>query len=183
MCCAESAPVMTECCVRLVSSALSAAAGRGKLEVCQMLLELGSSVAQPNRRGVLPLFSSVRQGHWQVTDEPWSPASSPQSAPARFSCTLSSRSWICWCRTEQMWTWLINKAVLRSWWRPQKGIWTRWSSSWLRVKHAYLYGTETQFNEACMKFTSCLYLYSQTKTYSDTRYNFLYFFTSGCRTL
>uniref|UniRef100_A0A9J8AYB1 Tetratricopeptide repeat, ankyrin repeat and coiled-coil containing 2b n=2 Tax=Cyprinus carpio TaxID=7962 RepID=A0A9J8AYB1_CYPCA len=49
-------------------TALSAAAGRGKLEVCQMLLEQGSSVAQPNRRGVLPLFSSVRQGHWQTVD-------------------------------------------------------------------------------------------------------------------
>ncbi|XP_016343590.1 protein TANC2-like isoform X1 [Sinocyclocheilus anshuiensis] len=47
-------------------TALCAAAGRGKLEVCQMLLEQGSSVAQPNRRGVLPLFSSVRQGHWQT---------------------------------------------------------------------------------------------------------------------
>uniref|UniRef100_A0A8C1QC39 Tetratricopeptide repeat, ankyrin repeat and coiled-coil containing 2 n=1 Tax=Cyprinus carpio TaxID=7962 RepID=A0A8C1QC39_CYPCA len=64
----ETVPVMTERSLRLVSSALSAAAGRGKLEVCQMLLEQGSSVAQPNRRGVLPLFSSVRQGHWQTVD-------------------------------------------------------------------------------------------------------------------
>ncbi|XP_073774154.1 protein TANC2 isoform X4 [Danio rerio] len=49
-------------------TALSAAAGRGKLEVCRLLLEQGSAVAQPNRRGVLPLFSSVRQGHWQIVD-------------------------------------------------------------------------------------------------------------------
>ncbi|XP_052467037.1 protein TANC2 isoform X2 [Carassius gibelio] len=49
-------------------TALSAAAGRGKMEVCQLLLEQGSSVAQPNRRGVVPLFSSVRQGHWQIVD-------------------------------------------------------------------------------------------------------------------
>uniref|UniRef100_A0A672P161 Tetratricopeptide repeat, ankyrin repeat and coiled-coil containing 2 n=1 Tax=Sinocyclocheilus grahami TaxID=75366 RepID=A0A672P161_SINGR len=48
--------------------ALSAAAGRGKLEVCRLLLEQGSAVAQPNRRGVVPLFSSVRQGHWQIVD-------------------------------------------------------------------------------------------------------------------
>ncbi|XP_026133246.1 protein TANC2-like isoform X2 [Carassius auratus] len=49
-------------------TALTAAAGRGKLDVCQMLLEQGSSVTQPNRRGVCPLFSSVRQGHWQTVD-------------------------------------------------------------------------------------------------------------------
>uniref|UniRef100_A0A8C2JJ84 Tetratricopeptide repeat, ankyrin repeat and coiled-coil containing 2 n=1 Tax=Cyprinus carpio TaxID=7962 RepID=A0A8C2JJ84_CYPCA len=50
-------------------TALSAAAGRGKMEVCRLLLEQGSAVAQPNRRGVVPLFSSVRQGHWQVIDK------------------------------------------------------------------------------------------------------------------
>ncbi|XP_066518825.1 protein TANC2 isoform X2 [Hoplias malabaricus] len=49
-------------------TALTAAAGRGKLDVCRLLLEQGSSVAQPNRRGLVPLFSAVRQGHWQVVD-------------------------------------------------------------------------------------------------------------------
>ncbi|TSL75272.1 Protein TANC2 [Bagarius yarrelli] len=49
-------------------TALTAAAGRGKLDVCRMLLERGSVVSQPNRRGVLPLFSSVGQGHWQIVD-------------------------------------------------------------------------------------------------------------------
>lgn len=48
--------------------ALTAAAGRGKLEVCRLLLEQGAAVAQPNRRGVVPLFSAVRQGHWQVSE-------------------------------------------------------------------------------------------------------------------
>lgn len=47
--------------------ALTAAAGRGKLEVCRLLLEQGAAVAQPNRRGAVPLFSTVRQGHWQVS--------------------------------------------------------------------------------------------------------------------
>lgn len=47
-------------------SALTAASGRGKLEVCRLLLEQGAAVAQPNRRGIVPLFSAVRQGHWQV---------------------------------------------------------------------------------------------------------------------
>lgn len=46
--------------------ALTAASGRGKLEVCRLLLEQGAAVAQPNRRGIVPLFSAVRQGHWQV---------------------------------------------------------------------------------------------------------------------
>lgn len=51
----------------LLSTALTAAAGRGKLDVCRLLLEQGAAVAQPNRRGVVPLFSAVRQGHWQVS--------------------------------------------------------------------------------------------------------------------
>ncbi|XP_043911147.1 protein TANC2 [Protopterus annectens] len=49
-------------------TALTAAAGRGKLEVCRLLLEQGAAVSQPNRRGVVPLFSAVRQGHWQIVD-------------------------------------------------------------------------------------------------------------------
>ncbi|XP_060719855.1 protein TANC2 isoform X2 [Tachysurus vachellii] len=49
-------------------TALTAAAGRGKLDVCRMLLEQGSEAAQPNRRGVVPLFSAVSQGHWQIVD-------------------------------------------------------------------------------------------------------------------
>ncbi|XP_074796898.1 protein TANC2 isoform X8 [Natator depressus] len=49
-------------------TALTAAAGRGKLEVCRLLLEQGAAVAQPNRRGVVPLFSAVRQGHWQIVE-------------------------------------------------------------------------------------------------------------------
>ncbi|KAG9343819.1 hypothetical protein JZ751_013200, partial [Albula glossodonta] len=49
-------------------TALTAAAGRGKLEVCRLLLEQGAAVAQPNRRGIVPLFSTVRQGHWQIVD-------------------------------------------------------------------------------------------------------------------
>ncbi|KAF0025744.1 hypothetical protein F2P81_022625 [Scophthalmus maximus] len=28
----------------------------------------GAAVAQPNRRGIVPLFSAVRQGHWQIVD-------------------------------------------------------------------------------------------------------------------
>uniref|UniRef100_W5L4X1 Tetratricopeptide repeat, ankyrin repeat and coiled-coil containing 2 n=1 Tax=Astyanax mexicanus TaxID=7994 RepID=W5L4X1_ASTMX len=49
-------------------TALTAAAGRGKLDVCRLLLEQGSAVAQPNRRGLVPLFSAVRQGHWKIVD-------------------------------------------------------------------------------------------------------------------
>ena len=36
-------------------------------------------MAQPNRRGAVPLFSTVRQGHWQVSREATS------SPPARMS--------------------------------------------------------------------------------------------------
>ncbi|MEQ2264603.1 Protein tanc2 [Xenotaenia resolanae] len=40
-------------------TALTAASGRGKLEVCRLLLEQGAAVAQPNRRGIVPLFSAI----------------------------------------------------------------------------------------------------------------------------
>lgn len=53
-------------CVCL-DSALTAAAGRGKLEVCSFLLERGAQVQQVNRRGACALFCAVRQGHWQVS--------------------------------------------------------------------------------------------------------------------
>ncbi|XP_062330664.1 protein TANC2 isoform X3 [Osmerus eperlanus] len=49
-------------------TALTAAAGRGQMDVCRLLLEQGAAAAQPNRRGIVPLFSAVRQGHWQVVD-------------------------------------------------------------------------------------------------------------------
>ncbi|XP_045431553.1 protein TANC1 isoform X5 [Pipistrellus kuhlii] len=47
-------------------TALTAAAGRGKLDVCELLLERGAAVSQANRRGVPPLFCAARQGHWQI---------------------------------------------------------------------------------------------------------------------
>uniref|UniRef100_A0A672I9T7 Tetratricopeptide repeat, ankyrin repeat and coiled-coil containing 1b n=1 Tax=Salarias fasciatus TaxID=181472 RepID=A0A672I9T7_SALFA len=50
-------------------TALTAAAGRGKMEVCSFLLEQQAVVQQVNRRGVSPLFCAVRQGHWQVGAE------------------------------------------------------------------------------------------------------------------
>uniref|UniRef100_A0A8D3AJT3 Tetratricopeptide repeat, ankyrin repeat and coiled-coil containing 1 n=1 Tax=Scophthalmus maximus TaxID=52904 RepID=A0A8D3AJT3_SCOMX len=49
-------------------TALTAAAGRGKMDVCSFLLEQGAVVQQVNRRGVSPLFCAVRQGHWQVRE-------------------------------------------------------------------------------------------------------------------
>ncbi|XP_077473135.1 protein TANC1 [Stigmatopora argus] len=49
-------------------TALTAAAGRGKMEVCSFLLERGVTVQQVNRRGVSPLFCAVRQGHWQIAE-------------------------------------------------------------------------------------------------------------------
>lgn len=60
----QEPPILSLCSLPL---ALTAAAGRGKLEVCRLLLEQGAAVAQPNRRGAVPLFSTVRQGHWQVS--------------------------------------------------------------------------------------------------------------------
>uniref|UniRef100_A0A8C5PNU2 Tetratricopeptide repeat, ankyrin repeat and coiled-coil containing 1 n=1 Tax=Leptobrachium leishanense TaxID=445787 RepID=A0A8C5PNU2_9ANUR len=45
---------------------LTAAAGRGKQEVCELLLERGAALSRVNRRGISPLFCAVRQGHWQI---------------------------------------------------------------------------------------------------------------------
>ncbi|XP_016386651.1 protein TANC1 [Sinocyclocheilus rhinocerous] len=49
-------------------TALTAAAGRAKMEVCSFLLERGAQVQQVNRRGACALFCAVRQGHWQIAD-------------------------------------------------------------------------------------------------------------------
>ncbi|XP_048390002.1 protein TANC1-like isoform X7 [Stegostoma tigrinum] len=49
-------------------TALTAAAGRGKLEVCALLLQQGAVVSRPNRRGISPVFCASRQGHWQIAD-------------------------------------------------------------------------------------------------------------------
>ncbi|XP_071330868.1 protein TANC2-like isoform X2 [Trachinotus anak] len=49
-------------------TALTAAAGGGRLSVCRLLLDRGAAVEQGNRRGVAPLFSAVRRGHWQVVE-------------------------------------------------------------------------------------------------------------------
>uniref|UniRef100_A0A4W3HPW2 Tetratricopeptide repeat, ankyrin repeat and coiled-coil containing 1 n=1 Tax=Callorhinchus milii TaxID=7868 RepID=A0A4W3HPW2_CALMI len=49
-------------------TALTAAAARGKLEVCELLLQRGALVTHPNRRGITSVFCAVRQGHWQIAD-------------------------------------------------------------------------------------------------------------------
>lgn len=46
--------------------ALSAAAGRGKLDECVFLLEQGATITQPNRRGMTPVYTAVKHGHTQV---------------------------------------------------------------------------------------------------------------------
>lgn len=47
-------------------SALSAASGRGRMEVCVLLLERGPGLEVPNRRGMVPLLSATKHGHTQV---------------------------------------------------------------------------------------------------------------------
>lgn len=47
-------------------TALTAAAGSGRLSVCSLLLEQGAAVDRGNRRGMTPLFSAVKHNHWQV---------------------------------------------------------------------------------------------------------------------
>ncbi|XP_061829737.1 protein TANC2 isoform X2 [Nerophis lumbriciformis] len=49
-------------------TALTAAAGGGRLSVCTRLLDQGAASQQSSRRGVVPLFCAVRGGHWQVVE-------------------------------------------------------------------------------------------------------------------
>lgn len=49
-------------------TALTAAAGSGRLAVCRLLLDQGAAVEKTNRRGAAALFNSVRRGHWQVVE-------------------------------------------------------------------------------------------------------------------
>lgn len=48
-------------------SALSAASGRGRIEMCAFLLEREPSLEVSNRRGMVPLLSATKHGHTQVT--------------------------------------------------------------------------------------------------------------------
>uniref|UniRef100_A0A8D0DBI7 Tetratricopeptide repeat, ankyrin repeat and coiled-coil containing 1a n=1 Tax=Sander lucioperca TaxID=283035 RepID=A0A8D0DBI7_SANLU len=47
---------------------LSAAAGRGRTEVCAFLLERGAGLEIPNRRGMVPLLSATKHGHTQIVE-------------------------------------------------------------------------------------------------------------------
>ncbi|XP_041641080.1 protein TANC1-like [Cheilinus undulatus] len=49
-------------------TALSAAAGRGRMEMCLFLLERGPGLEIPNRRGMVPLLSATKHGHTQVAE-------------------------------------------------------------------------------------------------------------------
>lgn len=49
-------------------SVLSAAAGRGRMEMCVFLLERGAGLEIPNRRGMVPLLSATKHGHTQVKE-------------------------------------------------------------------------------------------------------------------
>ncbi|XP_029293141.1 protein TANC2 isoform X2 [Cottoperca gobio] len=49
-------------------TALTAAAGSGRLAVCRLLLDQGAAGEQGNSRGMAPLFSAVRRGHGQVVE-------------------------------------------------------------------------------------------------------------------
>ncbi|XP_051786535.1 protein TANC1-like isoform X2 [Erpetoichthys calabaricus] len=64
----EHAVEINACDTLWGETALTAAAGRGKLEVCKFLLDEGANVHQANRRAVTPIFCAVRQGHWQIAE-------------------------------------------------------------------------------------------------------------------
>lgn len=60
-------PASSSCLYANPLSALSAASGRGRMEVCAFLLELGPNLETANRRGMVPLLSATKHGHTQVS--------------------------------------------------------------------------------------------------------------------
>ncbi|KAJ0058548.1 hypothetical protein NL108_016635, partial [Boleophthalmus pectinirostris] len=64
----EDRPEINTCDSLWGETALTAAAGSGRLAVCRLLLDQGAAVEKANRRGAAPLFCSVRRGHWQVVE-------------------------------------------------------------------------------------------------------------------
>ncbi|XP_026180751.1 protein TANC2-like isoform X2 [Mastacembelus armatus] len=64
----EERPAVNTCDSLWGETALTAAAGSGRLSVCRLLLDQGAAVEQSNRCCVTPLFSAVRRGHWQVVE-------------------------------------------------------------------------------------------------------------------
>lgn len=60
-------------------SALSAASGRGRMEVCAFLMEHGPNLETANRRGMVPLLSAAKHGHTQVLAFPSSLLLCPHS--------------------------------------------------------------------------------------------------------
>lgn len=83
--------------IHYLCAALTAASGRGKLEVCRLLLEQGAAVAQPNRRGIVPLFSAVRQGHWQVSGHLTSTSSFKEMLCIDFCISLDTKNTFLLC--------------------------------------------------------------------------------------
>ncbi|XP_029935887.1 protein TANC1-like [Myripristis murdjan] len=49
-------------------TALSAAAGRGRMEMCVFLVDRGAGLELANRRGMAPLLSAAKHGHTQVAE-------------------------------------------------------------------------------------------------------------------
>uniref|UniRef100_A0A3B4V4V6 Tetratricopeptide repeat, ankyrin repeat and coiled-coil containing 1 n=1 Tax=Seriola dumerili TaxID=41447 RepID=A0A3B4V4V6_SERDU len=89
----------------------TAAAGRGKMEVCSFLLEQGAVVQQVNRRGVSPLFCAVRQGHWQVRDHssasPWGASLTSMDKEG-----LTPLSWACLKGQKNVVEFLVEKGAV-----------------------------------------------------------------------
>ncbi|XP_072321881.1 protein TANC1-like isoform X2 [Eucyclogobius newberryi] len=47
---------------------LSAAAGRGRMDICRLVLDRGAELDVANRRGMVPLLSASKHGHSQVAE-------------------------------------------------------------------------------------------------------------------
>ncbi|KAK7939325.1 hypothetical protein WMY93_002651 [Mugilogobius chulae] len=64
----EDRPEINTCDSLWGETALTAAAGSGRLAVCRLLLDGGAAVEKANHKGAAPLFCGVRRGHWQVVE-------------------------------------------------------------------------------------------------------------------
>lgn len=132
-------------------SVLSAAAGRGRLEMCTFLLERGAGLEEANRRGMVPLLSATKHGHTQVRRFFSLPVLSSVFSIFKIIYSHFPRLPSCYWSKVQTSTPLISRDALRWYWPPLRATQARLNSCCQRVRVSTFY-SEIQ---GCLK---CIYM-------------------------
>lgn len=139
-------------------SVLSAAAGRGRLEMCAFLLERGAGLEEANRRGMVPLLSATKHGHTQVRRFFSLPVLSSVFSIFSIIYFLDNfphfpRLPSCYWSKVQTSTPLISRDALRWYWPPLRATQARLNSCCQRVSVSTFH-SEIQ---GCLK---CMYIWT-----------------------